>query len=161
MAYQSYQPYQPYYSTYPQAAQNMPMYNQAQQERLAQLQQFQQQLAPAQQTQQINQGINWVQGEAGAKAWLIAPNTTVMLMDSDSQRFYLKTADAAGIPSLRIFEYSEVGPDAPTGPTVTAESMREEFCTKGEYQTLMKKISKLEKKLAMAYREDDEDEPTV
>lgn len=159
MAYQPYQPYQPYFNGY--QGMQTPAYNQPAQERLAQLQQYQQQLAPAPQPQPINQGINWVQGEAGAKAWLIAPNTTVILMDSDSQRFFIKSCDAAGIPSMRVFEYTEVSADAPTTPTVTAESMKDDFCTKAEYQALMKKITKLEKKLALAYREEDEDEPTI
>lgn len=54
-------------------------------------------------------GLNWVQGEAGAKSWFVTPGSTVLLMDSEAMRFYLKTADANGIPSLRTFEYTEVG----------------------------------------------------
>lgn len=54
-------------------------------------------------------GLNWVQGEAGAKSWYIAPGSTVLLMDSEAQRFYLKSADMNGLPAMRTFEYSEVG----------------------------------------------------
>lgn len=54
-------------------------------------------------------GINWVQGEAGAKSWFVAPGASVLLMDSEAQRFYLKTADVNGIPGMRTFEYNEVG----------------------------------------------------
>ena len=58
---------------------------------------------PAQQA-----GVNWVQGEAAARSWMVAPNTTVLLMDSESERFYLKSTDASGMPlPLRIFEYKE------------------------------------------------------
>ena len=39
---------------------------------------------------QQNSGITWVQGEAGAKSYLVAPNTTVQLWDSEAQRIYLK-----------------------------------------------------------------------
>ena len=61
------------------------------------------QAQPAQQT-----GVNWVQGEAGARSWLTAPNTTVLLMDSESERFYIKSTDASGMPlPLRVFEYKE------------------------------------------------------
>lgn len=57
---------------------------------------------------QGNAGVNWVQGEAGARSWLTAPNTTVLLMDSESERFYLKSTDASGMPlPLRVFEYKE------------------------------------------------------
>ena len=43
-------------------------------------------------------GIIWVSGEAGAKAYLVAPNNTVQLWDSESQTIYLKSADACGMP---------------------------------------------------------------
>lgn len=59
------------------------------------------------QQQNVNQGILWVQGEAGAKSYLVAPNTSVLLMDSDESAFYLKSADSSGMPSLRTFKYIE------------------------------------------------------
>ena len=79
-------------------------------DRLAQLQnQYQQAVnMPQIPQQQVNQGLLWVSGEVGAKSYLVAPNSTVLLMDSDSSRFYLKSADNAGMPNLRIFEYTEV-----------------------------------------------------
>ena len=53
-------------------------------------------------------GIIWVQGEAGAKAYPVAPNTSILLMDSESGSFYIKTTDASGMPlPLRIFDYTE------------------------------------------------------
>ena len=59
-------------------------------------------------TQQANNGLIWVQGEAGAKSYIVAPGNTVMLMDSEGERFYLKSADASGMPMpLRIFDYKE------------------------------------------------------
>ena len=54
-------------------------------------------------------GLNWVQGDAGAKSWFVAPGATVLLMDSEAQRFYLKSADMNGVPAMRTFEYNEVG----------------------------------------------------
>lgn len=62
-------------------------------------------------------GLNWVQGEAGAKSWFVTPGSTVLLMDSESMRFYLKSADGNGVPSMKTFEYNEVGAQkAPEGP---------------------------------------------
>ena len=59
---------------------------------------------------QINQNQNnpiiWVSGEAGAKAYLVAPNTTVQLWDSESNCVYLKSADATGMPSMKILDYT-------------------------------------------------------
>ena len=55
----------------------------------------------------------WVQGEAGAKSWFVNPGATVLLMDSEAMRFYLKSADMNGVPAMRTFEYSEVGAPKP------------------------------------------------
>lgn len=53
-------------------------------------------------------GILWVQGEAGAKSWAVAPGKSVMLMDSESSTFYIKSSDNSGMPMpLRIFDYKE------------------------------------------------------
>lgn len=58
--------------------------------------------------QQPSNGIVWVQGESAAKSYPVAPNTTVMLLDSESNTFYLKTSDASGMPlPLRVFDYKE------------------------------------------------------
>ena len=59
-------------------------------------------------TQQVN-AINWVQGEAGAKSVPVAPGQKVLLMDSETNVFYVKSSDVSGMPlPLRIFEYKEV-----------------------------------------------------
>ena len=58
------------------------------------------------QPQQQQTGITWVQGEAGAKAYPVAPNTTVDLWDSEEQTIYLKSADMSGMPSMKILDYT-------------------------------------------------------
>lgn len=72
---------------------------------------YQQTPAPAPaQSQAPSAGLIWVQGEAGAKSYLVAPGVTILLMDSEAQKFYLKSADNSGMPMpLRTFEYKEVG----------------------------------------------------
>lgn len=88
---------------YPQMMQPMP-------DQLAQLRGAQPypQMQPqaAQQPQQGN-GLLWVQGEAGARGYLVAPGQTVMLLDSEKSSFYMKSADASGVPSMRVFDYTE------------------------------------------------------
>lgn len=61
---------------------------------------YQQNSSPAQ-----SNSIIWVQGEAGAKSYLVAPNNTVQLWDSENQVIYLKSADASGMPSMKILDY--------------------------------------------------------
>ena len=58
---------------------------------------------PSMQPQQS--GIVWVQGEAGAKSYMVAPGATVTLWDSESDVIYVKSADARGIPSMQVLDY--------------------------------------------------------
>lgn len=52
--------------------------------------------------------IVWVQGESSAKSYPVAPNTSVLLMDSEESVFYIKATDSSGMPlPLRIFDYTE------------------------------------------------------
>lgn len=64
------------------------------------------QMQMAQPTQQST--INWVQGDVGARAYPIQPGMSVLLMDSEGQNFYIKSADTMGMPSLKKYAYSEV-----------------------------------------------------
>lgn len=108
-------------------------------DRLAQLQaqqQYQIQQPTMQQPPQTNQGLLWVQGEAGAKSYLVAPNTTVLLMDSEGSRFYLKSTDNAGMPSLRVFEYSEVSQNAPQAQQSEQIDLDSKYVTRQEYDDL-------------------------
>ena len=78
--------------------------------------------APASAQPQIN-GINWVQGEAGAKAVPVQPGQKALLMDSETNVFYVKSCDASGMPlPLRIFEYKEVGKVATSAEDASAQS---------------------------------------
>ena len=75
---------------------------------------------PTPQPRQDQNGLIWVQGEAGAKSWFVSPGATVLLMDSEAMRFYLKSADMNGVPAMRTFEYNEVGAPKPQESTQTA-----------------------------------------
>lgn len=63
-------------------------------------------IEPSQRMQASQTGITWVQGEAGARGFPVAPNTTVQLWDSDAQVIYLKSADASGMPSMKVIDYT-------------------------------------------------------
>ena len=58
------------------------------------------------QYQQQNNPMIWIQGIEAAKAYQTAPNSTVVLFDSDEQVIYLKSADMQGRPSMRILDYT-------------------------------------------------------
>lgn len=121
--------YQQYYPQYQQ-------YQQPQQ--VQQQQQMQQQQAP----QQSN--IIWVSGEAGAKAYLVAPNTTVQLWDSENNCIYLKSADASGMPSIKTLDYTIR--DA-VQPVQTLQVNEGEFIHRDELDALKRQIEGLEKEI--------------
>lgn len=98
-------------------------------------------VAPTQPTQ--NNGIIWVSGEAGAKAYMVAPNTTVQLWDSESQTIYLKSADASGMPSMRIIDYT-IRDNTPKGPNLGAQS---DYATRSELQSVLDELNALKAKL--------------
>ena len=81
-------------------------------------------------------GLNWVQGEAGAKSWFVNPGATVLLMDSEGMRFYLKSADMNGVPAMRTFEYTEVG--GADKPSAVPESTK--FVTVDEYERFRSEV---------------------
>ena len=59
--------------------------------------------------QQLSNGITWVQGIEGAKAYQLTPNSNSLLMDSENDGiFYIKVSDNVGMCSLRTFKYEEV-----------------------------------------------------
>ncbi len=90
---------------------------------------------------QNNNGLIWVQGEAGAKSYMVAPNSTVMLMDSESQRFFLKSTDASGMPQpLRVFEYTEKALNAHVAPPIEKTIDYSSFATKAELEALKTEI---------------------
>jgi len=79
--------------------------------------------APQVQTPQPQQmgGRVWVSGEAGAKAYILAPNSSAELWDSEQQTIYLKSADASGIPSMKVLDYT-IRSEAPTRPPEDVKS---------------------------------------
>lgn len=97
-------------------------------------------VAPTQPTQ--TNGIIWVQGEAGAKSYMVAPNTTVQLWDSESQTIYLKSADASGMPSMRIIDYT-IRDSTPKAPNLSKQS---DFATKSELQAVLNELNALKAK---------------
>ena len=101
--------------------------------------------APSQPMQQQSSQIIWVSGEAGAKSYLVAPGNTVMLLDAENSVFYLKSADASGMPlPLRIFDYKERTTTAQQafGGVMTCESVNlDNFVTRKEFDELKASIA--------------------
>lgn len=101
------------------------------------------------QNPQVNQGILWVQGESGAKSYLVAPNTSVLLMDSENSKFYIKSTDQSGMPNLRTFEYKEISTNPSVGEPKGDTEHNDKFVTRNEFNDLYDKYEALSQKLSM------------
>lgn len=130
-----YQPYQPIYGQ---------GYGQPMQDQLSHLRQPYpmgqqiQQAVPVPQNQPDNPMI-WVQGEAGAKAYMVAPGNTVVLWDSEEPVIYIKSADAAGMPGMRVFEYVE----RTAMPRNVAPVNTNQYVTRAEFDALAARINQM------------------
>lgn len=144
MAYNSYFPtgYQPFPQVYPQQTP----------------QQMNPQQVYPQNTQNQNSGIVWVQGIEGAKAHPVAAGQAVLLMDSDSNCLYLKSADQTGMPSLRIFDYTERtnAPSEPKNADLSVFAKHEDLSLYATKRELKKAISDLEAIIKKAGVEDEQ-----
>lgn len=83
-------------------------------------------------------GFLWVSGEAGAKSYLVGAGQSVLLMDSEESKFYIKTSDQSGMPlPLRIFKYEEV-----TNCNVPSNGINqgEEYITRKEFMEKLKEL---------------------
>lgn len=89
--------------------------------------------------------ITWVQGEAGAKAYPVAAGSSMLLMDSETENFYIKSTDSSGMPQpLRKFKYKEILDNQPTElPTVAQAVDSSQFVTREEFE---RRISELNRK---------------
>lgn len=91
--------------------------------------------------QQNHSGLLWVQGEAGAKSYPVSAGQSVLLMDSESNSFFIKSADNSGMPlPLRVFDYTERTTRA-TERTATAAVPETEYVTRSEFETRLAAIS--------------------
>lgn len=104
------------------------------------------------QQQQNTNNLIWVSGEAGAKAYLVAPNTTVTLWDSEDKVIYLKSADATGMPSMKILDYSIRN----NSPQETASDAHSEFATKVDVESIRKDILALRERVDVLAKKGDE-----
>ena len=129
MAYNNYFPagYQPMY--YPQQ-------NQVQGTQMSLSNQPQVQAPP------INNSIIWVQGEAAAKSYPIAPNSSVPLWDSEANVIYIKSADMSGMPSIKVLDYTM----RDVTPRTAEISPQMDFATKDDVESLKGEISALKSK---------------
>lgn len=78
-----------------------------------------QNVMPMQQAQQIP----YVNGKQSAESYQIPANSSVILMDSNAAKFYLKQTDASGIATIKSYDFKE-----------SEEEKPKEYVTKQEFE---------------------------
>ena len=125
-----------------------PYYPPPMQDNLAQLRQNQMmgmpQMQGQQPVQQSNNGVIWVQGEEGAKAYLTAPGSSVMLLDSEGSCFYIKSTDQSGMPlPLRTFDFVERTDKSKNVPQNKPQTPPQDYITREEFDKLAAVVAAL------------------
>jgi len=67
--------------------------------------------------------IQYVNGPQSAESYQMGPNSSVILMDSEKARFYVKKTDASGISTIKAYDFKEAAEEKPT-----------EYVTKAEFE---------------------------
>lgn len=96
---------------------------------------------PMQQPQTINNGFVWVNDMNEAANFVVAPNSAVQLWDKNNPCVYLKTADAAGKPTMQIFDLVER--KNTTTSTQLPHDSGNDFVQRGEFEALVARVDAL------------------
>ncbi len=135
--------YQQSYAPYQQSYNQGNSYGQSYSPSFAQPQPQMQMAQPTQ-----SSTINWVQGDVGARAYNIQPGMSVLLMDSEGQNFYIKSADSMGMPTLKKYAYSEVVEEPMRLESHEAKQIDTAFtATREEVKKMQEEITSLKEQL--------------
>lgn len=100
-----------------------------------------------------NNDMIFVLGQNEAESYPVAPNATVTMWDKNQKTFYIKTANAQGIPSMQIYDFTERPQNAPQMPTEHVCKCGDNFVTKeelkalqGKYDDILSRLQTLEDK---------------
>ena len=69
------------------------------------------------------QNIQYVNGKQSADSYQMPANSSVILMDSNLPRFYMKQTDASGMATIKSYDFQETEEEKPT-----------EYVTKQEFE---------------------------
>ena len=78
---------------------------------------------------QPTQTIQYVNDRKSAESYPMNANSSVILMDSNLPRFYLKQTDASGIATVKSYDFTETEEEKPV-----------EYVTKAEFESFKKNM---------------------
>lgn len=127
------------------------------QDNLAQLrqQQMMQPQMPVQtaQPQQMQTSVVWISGgKEEANGFMVAPNSRVIIFETNSMVFYIKERDASGTPiPMRTFNYTEEAENKPHD----TKKMDDKFVTRKEFDALASLVSEMKGKKRKEEKSDE------
>lgn len=120
MAYSYYPAYQPYGNIYPASYQPIVPQMQTQ----------------PQAAQTSTSGIIWVSGSQEAQMYPVAPNNAVALWEQTGKVIYLKSADATGKPTMRVYDLVERAETAAPVSAAKSEGLPD-YATKDDLSAII------------------------
>lgn len=141
--------YNPYYNGNPYF-QQQPYYNAGAMPDMLNQQkmQYQNQMQPQPMPQPTpTNDMIWVLGEVEAQSYPVAPNNTVTLWDKNQKTFYVKTANAQGIPSIQTYDFSERSQNATNSPAEHVCKCGDKFIPKSELDQINGKFDDIFERL--------------
>lgn len=137
MAYNPYYNSNPYFQQQPNFYGNGAMPDILNQQKM-QYQQMPQQIMPTQADPML-----WVLGQTEAESYPVAPNNTVTLWDKNNPTIYIKSANAQGVPSIRILDFVERVPNGSKTPEKHVCTCGDNFVTKERFKALESKFDEI------------------
>lgn len=92
------------------------------------------------QPQQVNDTMLFVLNENEASAYPVTPNNSVVLWDKNQKTFYIKTANAQGIPSMQTYDFQERAEKPQTEATEHKCNCSDKFVPIEEFNVLKAKF---------------------
>ena len=86
-----------------------------------------------------------VKGYDGASVFMCPPNSNIVLFDTDSNKFFIKSANTQGQSTLKAFEYKEIVNEIP--PVSNNNTSMDKYVEKKDFDKLSKEFESLKTQL--------------
>jgi hypothetical protein len=106
-----------------------------------------QQIPPQQPIAMHTDPMLWVLGQTEAESYPVAPNNTVTLWDKNQPTIYIKSANAQGVPSIRVLDFTERTANASKSTAEHACKCGDKFIPKEELKAINGKFDGIDDKI--------------
>lgn len=92
--------------------------------------------------------VNWIQvaGIEGARNQIVQPGHTAWMMDNNSPVFYVKSVDGMGSATFKVFQFTEIVPEALNHVQNHQNVANPDYVTRAEFNALLERLGDTPKK---------------